>query len=107
MEGNRFVAAASLECRLKRVLAGVLLHVVKPPGPLDFPLDNLARRLARQNVNDLRTFINNTQNLDAIQSPGISGLAAGLRIKGRSIKVNAKTFYPESGGQPADAGTLD
>ena len=73
------------------MLPGMLLHVVKPPHPVDFPTHAFCLWRVAEEVRDFIAFVNNFQQLDPRDGPEIRRLPARGGIKGRPVKVNFET----------------
>ena len=71
------------------MLAGVLLHVVEAAGPVQPAMEPLACDRAGQEVGDPVTLVYDVDDLDAAEVAGIERLAAGRRIEGRAVEVDA------------------
>src|SRR5208283_3150030 len=74
------------------MLPGVLLHMVKPPRPIDFPTHNFLPRRLSKDVRDLLSLVNDVDDLDAREGPGIRRLPSRGRIKGCPVKVDLEAI---------------
>jgi hypothetical protein len=71
----------------------MLLHVVKPPHPIDLPTHAFSLRSLAEEVRDFVSFVNSFEDLDACDGPEIRRLPTGGRIKGRPVKINYETVW--------------
>ena len=76
------------------VLSGVLLHVVKAPGPVDFPVDELTHgQCPVTGVENHAVLLLHIQNHRAAQGAVVGGLTAALGVEGGLIQLN-QPFFP-------------
>src|SRR5271157_4943606 len=73
------------------MLAGVLLHVVKPPRPIDFPTHPFCLRRLAEDVRNFVSFVNSFEDLDALDGAGTRRLPTRGGVKGRPVEVNFET----------------
>ena len=64
------------KCRGKHVLAGVLLHVIEAPRPVDYTGDLRVRQLALNHVDYRFFFLRHPDHGKAAQGTPIHGLSA-------------------------------
>ena len=76
------------------VLAGVLLHVVEAPPPVDFADDRAVAGVAVDGVDDFAVFGLDVQYRQIVERSRVAGLPAAFRIKGGAV---------EDDGEPAVA----
>ena len=81
------------------VLTGVLLHVVKAPGPVDFPVDDLTHgQCPVTGVENHAVLLLHIQNHRAAQGAVVGGLTAALGVEGGLIQLNQPFFAPRAAG---------
>src|SRR6267378_2645925 len=86
MKGSRGQAEPLLEHGGKQMLAGVLLHVVKPARPVDAADHIRTFRAAVDDMNDFVAFIADVEDICIGDLAQVVRLAAGGRVKGRTIQ---------------------
>ena len=79
------------------MLAGVLLHVIKAPGPVHAAQNGAARNRAIDDMDDFAVFFANVQYTCFTNFSGIERLAAGGRIEGRAVQQDTPS-RSRSGG---------
>src|ERR1035438_5785985 len=70
------------------MLAGVLLHVIETPLPVDDTRHLLTHNRPAQNMSNPFPFFHYLGHTDPSQLPGVERLAAGSRIEGGAVKIN-------------------
>ena len=76
------------------MLAGVLLHVVEPPCPVDAAGDGLPNlHFFIQCVENHALFFVDVQHAGVSQSAVIGGLSAALRIEGGAVQRHQKAVF--------------
>ena len=86
MEGNRGAAKAFLEHRRKKVLAGMLLHVIETARPLHATLNWSGREFAIDDMQNVIFGVAHIENFGVAEPSKIVRLAAGRGIKRRAIE---------------------
>jgi hypothetical protein len=69
----------------------MLLHVVKPPRPGDYPTHNFPGRSLGEEVGDLLSFVKGFEELEAGDGPEIRRLATRGGVEGRPVEVDFET----------------
>jgi methionine-R-sulfoxide reductase len=77
--------------RGEQVLTGMLLHVVKPPGPVDLPINSIAGKRLGQDVRYTVSFVDHLGHLDATQLAGVEQLTARRGIERGLIEIHPPT----------------
>lgn len=78
--------------RREDVLPGVLLHVIKPPGPIDLArnLLPLLGQRSFQAVADVTVHFHHVDDADAAQLAQIAGLPSPCRVKGSAVQHHVR-----------------
>src|SRR5579862_9279988 len=71
------------------MLAGVLLHVIEAPTPVDHAGDLTRGQRGAQHMRDASVLIYYFDDVDAAQLAGIERLAARGRIKSRPVQIDS------------------
>ena len=76
------------------VLAGVLLHVVEPPGPVDDAGDSFPNfHGAVHIVENYPVFFMDVRHRRAVQGALVGGLAAPLRVEGGAVQCDNEAVF--------------
>jgi hypothetical protein len=73
------------------MLAGVLLHVVEAPPPVDYSRNLFSRYRPTHNMRDPILFVHYIRHTDPSQLAGVEGLAARSRIESSAVQIDFLT----------------
>ena len=89
-ESSRSAPGCSVERRRQHVLPGVLLHVIEAPRPVDDAVDASGpatwARLHHVHMRPSPSSIDDIDDADVAERPGIERLPAGRRIEGGAVE---------------------
>src|SRR5713226_6344683 len=97
MEGYGRQAEAFLKHGRQKMLAGVLLHVVKPARPVDATVHFRIRWAAVDEVKNFVAFVADVEDIGVPDFAQIVGLATGRGVERRSVKNQAPDGPGDSG----------
>ncbi len=90
VEADRAHLQRAIERGRQHVLAGVLLHVVESPCPIDAPVHGSRRQLAVEDVQDAAVVpIDHVHDRRGAEVADVEWLPAGRRIKRRAVEEDA------------------
>ena len=101
VEAGGFQSVARFENGREKVLAGVLLHVVEAPEPIDGAIDGAIRGggLERRSkpVDNARFVLDDAHHRDAGECAGVAGLAAGRGVERGAVQPDGQAVVRERG----------
>ncbi len=75
------------------VLAGVLLHVVQPPRPIDLPENRFSVHVPFEDMDDRPVIVQDLKDRDPVQGSQVPGLAARFGIKSRLVEDHRRPAF--------------